>query len=107
MKSEAMKIVRAGLCERIDRLASLLPRASVPAVRRDLNDIGRTAGDYGMVPLLHIIRGMDRALSDGGWRGQVAARSYVEAMRDAAGCERTDEAAGEAYLASVNLRLAG
>ena len=62
------------------------------------------AAAYGLIPVVCLCDALDRAV-----RAQprgCPAGLYFDRLRDAIGCERLDEAASEALLASVSIRLA-
>lgn len=104
-RGDGLALVRAGLCERVDGLARSLPARPGPALFEQIAALGATAAEYGFQPLAELAGALTAALGSGARAPTV--RLYLEAMRDAAGCERADPAAGEALMASVGLRLAG
>lgn len=102
---DALLHVRSGLCERIDRIATELPHLSLDQLCANIDDIRRTALDYGLDPVVQIARGLETALADSG-RGAMIL-PWLDTLRDAAGCERLDADAGSAYLAAINVRMTG
>lgn len=103
-KEGAIRLVKAELCEELDRITAALPRLSGLALAGRIAAVQRKAVEFGLVPLADVAQALGTALT-------FEARSplfgaYLAAMRDAAGCTRADAAAGEAYLASINVRLA-
>jgi hypothetical protein len=102
---DTMMQVRGGLCDRIDRIARELPHLSLGQLCTGIDDIRRTALDYGLDPLAQLARGLESALADAG-RGTMIL-PWLDTMRDAAGCERLDAEAGSIYLASLNIRMTG
>ena len=61
------------------------------------------AAAYGLVPVVRLADALERAV-----RAQprgCPAGLYFDRLRDAIGCERLDDAASEAMLASVSIRL--
>jgi len=102
---EAMMQVRGGLCDRIDRIAQELPHLSLGQLCNGVDDIRRTAIDYGLDPLAQLARGLESALAESG-RGTMVL-PWLDTMRDAVGCERLDADASSAYLAAINVRMAG
>lgn len=103
--ASAKLAVRADLCDRIDALARELPHLSASKLAFAVDDIRRIARDNGFSPLAELARGLEHAIADSG--GSTAVLSFLEAMGDAAGCERVDPATAQSYLASVGLRLHG
>ena len=102
---EGMKLVRADLCGRLDRLeAGLAARGSI-GVASDAGAIASLAAEYGMVPTQRLAEGLAVALGSGG-RG-AAVGPWIERLRDSIGCEAADESEGDNWLASVMVRLAG
>ena len=103
--AETLLNVRSGLCDRIDTLAHDLPHLSTGQLCRGIDDIRRTALTYGLDPLVQLARGLETALADANSAGVVL--PWLDTMRDAAGCERLDADASAAFLASINIRMAG
>ncbi|NIJ33059.1 hypothetical protein [Sphingomonas oligoaromativorans] len=102
---EGLKLVRADLCGRLDRLeAGLAARGSI-GVASDAGIIASLAGEYGMIPTQRLAEGLAVALGSGG-RG-AAIGPWIERLRDSIGCEAVDESGGDNWLASVMVRLAG
>lgn len=102
---EGMKLVRADLCDRLDRLEKgLAARGSIGAAT-DAAGIAATAAEYGLFPVQRLAEGLAVALGTGG-RG-AAIRPWIERLRDSIDCEAVDEQAGDSWLASVMVRLAG
>jgi hypothetical protein len=96
-RRDAMMVVRAELCDRLDQLRRVSGRASAADFERRLEGIISLADAYGLSPVCRL----GEALRDG--RGP--APLYFERMRDAIRCERADDAAAQAMLASVSVRL--
>ena len=96
---DAMMVVRAELCDRLDRLRRLSPRASAGDFEQRLEGIRILAGAYGLNPVARLAEALQRG---GGPRAL-----YLERLQDAIGCERADEEAVQAMLASVSVRLGG
>ena len=100
---DGMLVVRAELCDRLDSLQQAAARMSVRELSQRLATIRTMAAAYGLVPVVCLCDALDRAV-----RAQprhCPAGLYFERLRDAIGCERLDEAASEALLASVSIRL--
>jgi hypothetical protein len=103
--SDALKQVRAGLCDRIDRIAEALPHQSSTRLCENIDIVRRIAVDHGFSPVAQLARGLERTMA-AGERGAMVL-SYLDMMRDAVGCDMDDGQASEAYLAAVSVRLAG
>lgn len=101
----AVMRAQAQLCDRIDRLAIEVPHLSVSRLAHEVDQLRRIATDYGLSPVADIARGLERALA--GSEGGVVIMPFLEAMRDAVGCERLDAATSRTYLAAINQRLYG
>ncbi len=102
---ETTLLARARLLDQIDALAGALHRAPRKQLARHIDDIRTTATQYQLAHVAQLARGMEKALA--GSLSLMLALPYVEAMRDAVGCERADPHIAEAFLASINLRLYG
>ena len=94
---DAMMVVRAELCDRLDQLRHVSGRASAADFDRRLEGIISLAGAYGLRPVCRIGEAMRG--------GNGPAPLYFERMRDAIRCERLDDEAAQAMLASVSIRL--
>jgi hypothetical protein len=103
--AEAKLAVKAGLCDRIDRLARELPHINACKLAAAVDDIRRIARDNDLRPLADLARGLENAIGQSG--GAIMALPFLEAMGDAAGCDCIDPATSQSYLASVGLRLHG
>jgi hypothetical protein len=102
--NDAILLIRADLSERLESLRAQSRRAS----QRDFTDavetIRRIASAYGLVPVARLAEALGHAAAD----GPACPRAlYLSRLQDAIGCERMDEAASEAMLASVSVRLCG
>ena len=99
---DGMLVVRAELCDRLDSLQQAAARISVRELSQRLATIRTMAAAYGLIPVVCLCDALDRAV-----RAQprgCPAGLYFDRLRDAIGCERLDEAASEALLASVSIR---
>ena len=105
INQDALLTIRAQLCDRIDRIAQEL--SHVPAARlvQQVDDIRRTARDYGMAVVADLAHALESAMARSD--GAITILPYLDAMRDATGCESADPAIANAYLASVSQRLHG
>ena len=100
---DGMQVVRAELCDRLDSLQSAAARISVRDFAQRIGAIRTMAAAYGLAPVVCLADALERAL-----RAQprgCPAGLYFDRLRDAIGCERLDDAASEALLASVSVRL--
>jgi hypothetical protein len=94
---DAMMVVRAELSDRLDQLSHCARRASPADFERRLEGIISLADTYGLRPVCRVGEAMRRH--------SVPAPLYFECMRDAIRCERHDDEAAQAMLASVSIRL--
>ena len=100
---DGMLVVRAELCDRLDSLQRSAARMNVRDFSQKIAGIRTIAAAYGLAPVVCVCDALDRAV-----RAQprhCPAALYFDRLRDAIGCERADQAAGEAILASVSIRL--
>lgn len=97
--------VREELCCRIAQLNRDFRRLSVNELCRRVEAIRQIARANRLEPVSRLAAGLGDTLGRGGRDASV--RPYLDGMRDAIGCEPQDEETARAYLAAVNLRLAG
>ncbi|HST36181.1 MAG TPA: hypothetical protein VLK25_06085 [Allosphingosinicella sp.] len=100
---DGMMVVRAELCDRLDRLQQAAMRMNVRDFAKAIDSIRTMAAAYGMIPLVCLADAFERAV-----RAQprgCPAGLYFDRMRDAIGCASQDEATGEKLLASISIRL--
>jgi hypothetical protein len=100
---DGMLVVRGELCDRLDSLQRSAARMNVREFAQRIAGIRTMAAAYGLMPVVCVCDALDRAV-----RAQprhCPAALYFDRLRDAIGCERIDEAASEALLASVSIRL--
>jgi hypothetical protein len=102
---DGMMLVRAELCDRLDTLQRAAARMSVRDLVSGIGAIRTMAGAYGMIPVVRLADALERAVRSEP-RG-CPAGLYFDRLRDAIGCERLDEAASEALIASIAVRFAG
>jgi len=100
---DGMMLVRAELCDRLDSLQRAAARMNVRDFAKDVGSLRAMAAAYGLVPVVCLADALERAVRVQP-RG-CPAGLYFDRLRDAIGCERLDEAASEALLASVSIRL--
>jgi hypothetical protein len=99
---DGMMLVRAELCERLaglQRAAKLNPKD----FSESLAGIRRLAAAYGLTPVVRVADALERAVAED--RGGCPRALYLGRLQDAIGCERLEESAAEALLASVSVRL--
>ncbi|WP_033074532.1 hypothetical protein [Sphingopyxis sp. MWB1] len=97
--------MEAHLADRIDALASALPRCGLTEIVRGVDDIRCLARDNGYPAVEILASHLESAVAADG-RG-AAIRTYFAAMQDAAHAPRGPLPAGvaDAWLASVAVRL--
>jgi hypothetical protein len=100
---DGMLVVRAELCDRLDSLQRAAARMNIRDFAQRLATIRTMAAAYGLIPAVCLCDALDRAVRLQP-RG-CPAGLYFDRLRDAIGCERLDDAASEALLASVSIRL--
>lgn len=103
MHREAMMIVRADLCQRLkalERQAERGERVAFAATLRSMRDIGDA---YGCAPVVSIVDAIGRLPMGAGHHRSAAL--YLDRLHDAIACDRLDERASEALLASVSVHL--
>ena len=100
---DGMLVVRADLCDRLDTLQKAAQRLTVRELMQQIGAIRTLALAYGLLPVAAVADALSRAIAAEP-RG-CPAGLYFDRLRDAIGCERLDEAAGQAMLASVSIRF--
>lgn len=103
MAADAMRMVRAEICRRLDLLERGLARRGTVGARAEAEAIVAICAEYGLGAALRVAEGLMVALGNGG-RGAAVA-PWIEKLRDAIDCEAAD--AGDTWLASIMVRLAG
>ncbi len=101
--NDGLLVVRAELCDRLDTLQRAAERITVRDMMQGIATIRTLAGAYGLAPVVALAGAFERAILSQP-RGSFAGL-YFDRLRDAIGCQRTDEAASQALLASVSVRL--
>jgi hypothetical protein len=100
---DGMLLVRSDLCDRLDGMQRAAARMNVRELLHGIGVIRTMAAAYGLAPVVSLADAFERAV-----RAQpraCPAGLYFERLSDAIGCGRLDEAAGEALIASVSIRL--
>ena len=100
---DGMMLVRAELCDRLDSLQQAVGRVAVRDLVQRIGAIRTMAAAYGLLPVVCLADALERAI--GAQPRCCPAGLYFDRLRDAIGCERLDDAASEALLASVSVRL--
>ena len=100
---DGMMVVRAELCDRLDALQKAAVRLTVRDFMSQIGAIRTLALAYGLLPVAAVADALTRAIAAEP-RG-CPAGLYFDRLRDAIGCERLDEAAEQAMLASVSIRF--
>jgi hypothetical protein len=101
--NDAMMLVRAELCERLESLQALPRRLSGRDFTAGVDAIRSLAAAYGLIPVVRLAEALERAVFE---YGRDCPRAlYLGRLRDAIGCERLDEQASQAILASISVRL--
>jgi hypothetical protein len=100
LEADGMMLVRAELCE---RLLSLHGAARARDFDAGVEGIKRLAAAYGLTPVVRVADALERAVAED--RGGCARALYLGRLEDAIGCQRMEESAAEAMLASVSIRL--
>ncbi|HYD38152.1 MAG TPA: hypothetical protein VEA60_11090 [Allosphingosinicella sp.] len=102
-EQDGIRLVRAELCERLASLQSAARRLSGRDFTDSVEGIKRLAAAYGLTPVVRVAGALERAVAED--RGACPRALYLGRLEDAIGCERLEESAAEAMLASVSVRL--
>lgn len=107
--SDAMKLVKAELCERLAILQAKPRRKATHDFANSVNGIRRLAAAYGMAPVARLAQALERAIAEESPRPGAGCpiALYLDRLQDAICCGRCDDEAGEAMIASVSVRLSG
>jgi hypothetical protein len=100
---DGMMVVRAELCDRLESLQRAASGIGLRDFAQRIGAIRTLAAAYGLTPVVSLADALARAMHDQP-RG-CPAGLYFDRLRDAIGCRRLDDAASEALLASVSVRL--
>ena len=101
-EQDAMMLVRADLCERLAAIQTLSKRISARAFAENVGALRRVAAAYGLTPVVRLAEALEHAAAEG---NACPTSLYLARLQDAIGCERLDEEASQAFLASVSIRL--
>ena len=100
--NEAMLLVRAELCERLEFLQNQARRLSARDFTQGVDAIRTIAAAYGLIPVVRLAEALERAVCE----SNGCPRSlYLGRLQDAIGCEQMDEQASQAMLASISVRM--
>ena len=99
-----MMVIRAELCERLEALQRFARPISAQDFAASLVSIRSLAAVYGLTPVVRLAEALERAVAEAG-EGACPTALYLDRLRDAIGCERSDDSASEAMIASVSVRL--
>jgi hypothetical protein len=103
MDHDGMMLVRADLCDRLDAVQQAVGRIAVRDLVQRIGAIRTMAAAYGLAPVVSLAEALERAIA--AEPRHCPAGLYFDRLRDAIGCQRLDEAASQALLASVSIRL--
>lgn len=93
--------VRAELRARIDAIAAA--RLDPAGLCTRVDTVRQLARSHGFLPVADLAHALESAIA-GGARGPLV-DTYLSLMHDAAGSDRSDAAARDAWLAAANVRL--
>jgi len=102
-EADGMMLIRAELCERLASLQAMARRHSERDFTENVEGIKRLAAAYGLTPVVRVADALERAVAED--RGACPRALYLGRLHDAIGCERLEESAAEAMLASISIRL--
>ena len=100
--NEAMLLVRAELCERLEFLQNQARRLSARDFTQGVDAIRTIAAAYGLIPVVRLAEALERAVCES--NGRCPKSLYLGRLQDAIGCEQMDEQASQAMLASISVR---
>ena len=100
---EAIMVVRAELCDRLRSLQCWSTRQAGRDFTESVIGIRRLAAAYGLTPVVRLAEALERAAQDR--TAGCPTALYLDRLQDAIGCQRIDDAASEAMIASVSVRL--
>ena len=101
---DGLMFVRAELCDRLESLQRSSKRQRSGAFNASIGGIRDLAAAYGLTPVVRLAEALERAVDED--KSGCPASLYLDRLYDAIGCQRFDEAASEAMIASVSVRLA-
>ncbi len=106
-EQDAMMLVRAELCDRLESLQAYSKKLSARAFTENVDGIRTLAAAYGLTPVVRLAEALERAVFEADRHDprNCPTSLYLTRLRDAISCERLDETASQAILASVAVRL--
>jgi len=103
MRHDAMLMIRTDLLNRIDAIAAQTGHVTLARLAQEVDHIRHVARAYGLEPLERLASTLETALAFDGHSAVIL--SYLDLMRDAAGCEEVGPEVSAAYLAALSLRV--
>ena len=100
---DGLLAIRAQLADRIEGLAAEAHRLPTERIATEVNDVRRLAADYGLSAVAQLAHALSSRLGEAS--GVISTRPFLEAMRDAAGCELAGPQVSAAYLAALRQRF--
>lgn len=105
---DAMMLVKAELCDRLERLRAMSHRLSAAEFADRVGGMRGLAAAYGMTPVVRLAEALEAAVGTSARDLRKCPTAlYLGRLQDAIGCETNDEQASQAMLASVSVRLSG
>ncbi|MDT9599327.1 hypothetical protein [Sphingosinicella rhizophila] len=104
-EADAMKVVQAELCGRLEALQALPEGLPLRIFAENVEGIKRLATAYGLAPVERLAVALERCLGENPAVRSCLSTLYLERLGDAIGCDRRDDLASEAMIASVAVRL--
>jgi hypothetical protein len=102
----AMGLVRAELCDRLEVLRGMSGRISHGDFTGRVQGMRNLAAAYGMTPVVRLAEALERTLAESAPNlHRCPTQLFLARLEDAIGCERADEQASQAMIASVSVRL--
>ncbi len=106
-EAESMMVVRAELCDRLASLQAAARRLSTRDFTGRVESIRTLAAAYGLLPVVRLAEALENAIGRSERQDARACPTalYLARLQDAIGCERLDDEASDAILASISVRL--
>jgi hypothetical protein len=101
-EQDSMMLVRADLCARLESLRALSRNCPTRDYVGRVESIRVLAAAYGLTPVVRVAEAIERSMGE---QGRGHASLYLARLQDAIGCDRIDDEASQALLASVSVRL--
>jgi hypothetical protein len=103
---DAMMLVKAELCDRLETLTAMSHRLNAADFAQRVDDMRSLAAAYGLTPVVRLAEALERAVGANERNLRACPTAlYLARLQDAIGCEAADERTAEALLASVSVRL--